>query len=82
MAPYGGENFPSPFGYKVRTTMAVPKRKQSNSRTGKRRSHDAKRPRELTICSGCSRPVPTHVICPHCGTYMGRRIVETEGTEV
>ncbi len=76
MAPY---QIPvAPWSERVEQIMAVPKRKHSNSRTGKRRSHDAKRPRELAICSGCSRQVPTHVICPHCGTYMGRRIIELE----
>jgi large subunit ribosomal protein L32 len=58
--------------------MAVPKRKHSNSRTGKRRSHDAKRPRQLTYCAKCSTAVPTHVVCPSCGHYMGRTVVEVK----
>ena len=58
--------------------MAVPKRKHSNSRTGKRRSHDAQKPRQLTYCPTCSTAVPTHVVCPKCGQYMGRKVVETE----
>jgi large subunit ribosomal protein L32 len=56
--------------------MAVPKRKQSNSRTGKRRSHDRIKPRQLTICTQCSTAVPTHVVCPKCGHYMGRNVVQ------
>lgn len=58
--------------------MAVPKRKQSNSRTGHRRSHQAKKPRQLTFCGKCGKAVPTHVVCPHCGYYMGRVVVEEE----
>jgi large subunit ribosomal protein L32 len=58
--------------------MAVPKRKHSNSRTGKRRSHDAKRPKTLAVCPKCSTVVPTHVVCPTCGHYMGRVVVEPE----
>ena len=58
--------------------MAVPKRKHSNSRTGKRRSHDARRPRQLSYCSKCSAASPTHVICPNCGWYMGRSVVAIE----
>ncbi|MEQ8791004.1 MAG: 50S ribosomal protein L32 [Pirellulaceae bacterium] len=58
--------------------MAVPKRKHSNSRTGKRRSHDGKKARQLTACPRCSTVVPTHVICPTCGHYMGRTVVEME----
>lgn len=56
--------------------MAVPKRKHSNSRTGMRRAHDAIEPRELTYCPKCSTAVPTHVVCPKCGYYMTRKVVE------
>jgi large subunit ribosomal protein L32 len=58
--------------------MAVPKRKHSNSRTGKRRSHDARRPRQLSYCPKCSAASPTHVICLNCGWYMGRSVVAIE----
>jgi len=58
--------------------MAVPKRRQSNSRTGKRRSHDAKKLKQLSYCPQCSTAVPTHMVCPNCGHYMGRKVVETE----
>lgn len=63
---------------KSRFSMAVPKRRQSNSKTGSRRAHDAKKPRQLTYCRQCSTAVPTHMICPKCGYYMGRTVVETE----
>ncbi len=58
--------------------MAVPKRRQSNRKTGSRRAHDFKTPPQLTYCRQCSTAVQTHVICPKCGYYMGRTIVETE----
>lgn len=58
--------------------MAVPKRKQSNARTGSRRAHDAKRPKQLASCPRCSTPLPTHVVCPDCGYYMGREVVTME----
>ncbi len=61
-----------------RVSMAVPKRRQSNARTGSRRAHDAKKPRQLSTCPHCSKAVPTHVVCPNCGHYMGRKIVEKE----
>jgi large subunit ribosomal protein L32 len=56
--------------------MAVPKRKHSNSRTGMRRAHHAKKARQLTFCPKCSTGLPTHVVCPTCGWYMGRNVVE------
>ncbi len=58
--------------------MAVPKRKHSNSRTGKRRSQDAKSPRQIEYCDQCSTAVPSHTVCPNCGHYMGRKVMEIE----
>ncbi len=57
--------------------MAVPKRKHSNARTGTRRSHHGKKPRQLMFCTKCQTGVPTHVVCPTCGHYMGRQVVQT-----
>ncbi len=60
------------------TAMAVPKRKHSNSRTGKRRSHDRVKKRQISYCPQCNSSVPTHTICPKCGYYQGRTVVEHE----
>lgn len=54
--------------------MAVPKRKHSNARSGSRRSHDHKTPVQRTNCPECSKSIPTHVVCPQCGYYMGRQV--------
>ncbi len=56
--------------------MAVPKRRQSNSKTRSRRAHDFKTPPQLHYCPQCSTALPSHVICPNCGYYMGRVMVE------
>jgi large subunit ribosomal protein L32 len=58
--------------------MAVPKRRQSRSRSRKRNSHNAVKPRQLMYCPQCSTATPTHVVCPNCGYYQGRTVVETE----
>ena len=29
-------------------------------------------------CQQCSTAVPPHTVCPKCGHYMGRKVVETE----
>lgn len=58
--------------------MAVPKRKHSNHRTGIRRSHDALKPKQLDYCSQCNEPKPSHVVCPNCGNYMGRIVVQSK----
>lgn len=58
--------------------MAVPKRRQSNRKTGSRRSHDGKDPKHVIHCPQCASPTPSHAVCPKCGYYMGRKVVETE----
>ncbi|HZZ70635.1 MAG TPA: 50S ribosomal protein L32 [Pirellulales bacterium] len=58
--------------------MAVPKRRHSNSRTGSRRAHDGLTAKQLVYCTKCSTPAPSHRICPKCGYYMGRTLVETD----
>ncbi|MCF0233682.1 MAG: 50S ribosomal protein L32 [Thermoguttaceae bacterium] len=55
--------------------MAVPKRKQSNARTGARRSHDFKKPVQTQACPVCNKMIPSHVVCPNCGNYAGREVI-------
>ena len=58
--------------------MAVQKSRRTPSTRGMRRSHDALKAKQLQACPKCSTPKPSHVICPNCGHYGGRTIVETE----
>ncbi|MCA8990407.1 MAG: 50S ribosomal protein L32 [Planctomycetaceae bacterium] len=58
--------------------MAVPKRRQSRSRSRKRRAHDGVKPMKLQNCSQCGTAVPSHVVCPNCGNYHGRTMVAAE----
>ncbi len=58
--------------------MAVPKRRSSKSRAKKRNSHKAKTPIQLSPCPQCSEMTPSHVVCPKCGHYQGRTLVEPE----
>jgi large subunit ribosomal protein L32 len=58
--------------------MAVPKRKVSKSRKGKRRSHWKIAPPGLAKCPKCDEFIVPHRACPQCGYYKGRKVVETE----
>ncbi len=58
--------------------MAVPKRRTSASKRDKRRSHDALTAPHVISCPQCGEPTLRHRVCPHCGTYRGRKVVETE----
>jgi len=55
--------------------MAVPKRKQSHSRTAKRRAQHKISAPALNVCPRCQSPRRAHRVCPVCGTYDGREVV-------
>jgi len=57
--------------------MAVPKRRTSATKRDKRRSHDALTAPHVIACPQCGEPTLRHRACPHCGTYRGRKVVET-----
>lgn len=59
--------------------MAVPKRRTSRAKRDMRRSQNEK----LTIpslskCPQCGSPKLPHRVCPTCGTYKNRTVVETD----
>ncbi|MFZ9088451.1 MAG: 50S ribosomal protein L32 [Planctomycetaceae bacterium] len=56
--------------------MPQPKRRQSKSRSRKRNSHNTIQPKQLAKCSQCGTLAPSHVICPTCGYYQGRTLIE------
>ncbi|MER3416840.1 MAG: 50S ribosomal protein L32 [Gemmataceae bacterium] len=58
--------------------MAVPKRRTSHARQGKRRSHLHKDPLPIQYCKNCGEPVLPHRVCPNCGHYYGRKVTPEE----
>jgi large subunit ribosomal protein L32 len=56
--------------------MAVPKQRQSHSRTNKRRSQHKISAPPIASCPNCHAPRLPHRVCPVCGTYKGREIVK------
>jgi large subunit ribosomal protein L32 len=55
--------------------MAVPKQKQSHSRTNKRRSQHKVAAAVYNECPQCHSPRRPHRVCPTCGFYGGREVV-------
>jgi large subunit ribosomal protein L32 len=55
--------------------MAVPKRRTSHARQGKRRSHLHVKPLHIQYCPQCNEPVLAHRVCANCGYYQGREVV-------
>ncbi len=55
--------------------MAVPKRKQSQTRSRKRRTHDALDAPALSLCPKCKAPKSPHRACSSCGFYKDKRVL-------
>jgi len=55
---------------------ALPKRKIAKARQGKRRNHLGITPSPLSNCSQCGSPKLSHHVCPTCGSYAGREVIE------
>ncbi|MEW6426578.1 MAG: 50S ribosomal protein L32 [Thermodesulfobacteriota bacterium] len=62
--------------------MALPKHRQSRSRSRMRRSHDALTGPNVVSCSACGEPKLPHRLCGGCGTYKGRTVVKFEEEEL
>lgn len=60
--------------------MPNPKRRHSRARRNRRRAHDALSSPSLSECTNCHEPKMPHRVCPHCGFYKGRAVVEVERT--
>jgi large subunit ribosomal protein L32 len=58
--------------------MAVPKRKKSKSKRDKRRTHQKLTAPNTAACPECGEAILPHHVCPNCGYYKGRKVVETE----
>ncbi len=53
-----------------------PKRKHSKGRRDRRRAHDALAVNALVTCANCGEKHLPHTVCPSCGFYGGREVVE------
>lgn len=56
----------------------VPKKRTSKSSRDARRAHDALAAPTLVACAQCKEMKPSHIVCPHCGSYAGRQVLEIE----
>lgn len=56
--------------------MAMPKKRMSHARSGKRRSHIALKPLGLRACAQCKQPTLPHRVCANCGYYRGEQIIK------
>ncbi|MBN2861410.1 MAG: 50S ribosomal protein L32 [Sphaerochaetaceae bacterium] len=58
--------------------MAVPKYKTSKARAAKRKSANMRLASPtLSVCGTCGNTVVPHRVCPKCGFYRGKQVIET-----
>ncbi|MEK9659411.1 MAG: 50S ribosomal protein L32 [Chloroflexota bacterium] len=56
----------------------LPKRKRSKSRQGTNRAHQHIKLGGLIECPHCHKPMKAHRVCPSCGYYRGRDVLQVE----
>ena len=56
----------------------LPKRKTSKGRRDRRRAHDALEHNNLVQCTNCGEMRLPHRVCPNCGHYKGREVINVE----
>lgn len=57
--------------------MAVPKRRNPRARRNSRRAnHDRVSAPNVIPCANCGEMMIPHRVCPACGHYAGREIIE------
>ncbi|MGB3330582.1 MAG: 50S ribosomal protein L32 [Thermomicrobiales bacterium] len=57
---------------------ALPKQRVSRARQGNRRRHHFLVAPQLVTCPNCGATRRSHHVCPTCGTYRGRQVIEIE----
>ena len=58
--------------------MAEPKKKSSHTRSGNRQSHDRIVGKSGTKCQNCGAKILSHRVCPVCGFYKSKKIVNVK----
>lgn len=58
--------------------MPNPKRRHSKARSSKRRAHDAISAAGLSECPNCHERKLPHRVCPKCGHYKKREVMQVE----
>ena len=54
----------------------VPKQRHTKSRRNKRRLHIFLKAAVLIKCPKCGQPILPHTICPNCGYYRGKEVID------
>jgi large subunit ribosomal protein L32 len=56
--------------------MSVPKQKHTQGRRNRRRANIKIAAKKMVACSHCKKMIIQHNVCPACGYYKGKKVVE------
>ncbi|HKB70481.1 MAG TPA: 50S ribosomal protein L32 [Thermoanaerobaculia bacterium] len=56
--------------------MPNPKHRHSKARRDKRRAHDFLAAPAMSECPNCHESKLPHRVCPHCGHYKGKEVID------
>ncbi len=54
----------------------VVRMRHTSSATGQRRSHHALKSPPFSLCSHCKKEIRPHTVCPNCGYFKGRQVID------
>ncbi|MDI6778519.1 MAG: 50S ribosomal protein L32 [Patescibacteria group bacterium] len=57
--------------------MSVPKQRHTKGRRNRRRANIKIVSKKFVSCSHCSKEIMKHKICPYCGYYKGKEVIDT-----
>lgn len=60
--------------------MAVPARRTSKTRKRLRRTHFKLSAKGLVSCSNCGAMIQSHRVCPECGYYNGKKVIDIKSS--
>jgi len=58
--------------------FAVPFRKVSKTRKRTRHAHRQTEAVKLVKCSSCGEMIKPHMVCPNCGKYKNKQVIEVK----
>lgn len=56
--------------------MAVPTRRRGHSKQAQVRAATALKEPNMVTCPNCGEAIQPHHVCPHCGYYNGKKVVD------
>ena len=55
--------------------MGTPTQRHTKSKRNQRRMHIFLEKPALIFCPKCGKPISPHIVCPNCGYYKGREVI-------